>query len=290
MKILGTGLSGLVGTRLIELLSSEYNFEDLSLATGIDITNKEQVFQKIKDSNAPVVLHLAAKTYVDGCEEDKIFAKFGEAWKINVEGTRNIVDACSKASKKLIYFSTDFIFDGRNPPTGGYTEEDIPDPINWYATTKYEGEKIINRSNLNWTIIRLAYPYRANFVKKDFVRSLIQKLQAGENLKMVTDHVMTPTFIDDIALALDVLIKENALGIFHVVGSQFVTPYEAAIKIADFFNFDKSLISTTTRDIYFKGHAQRSFRLALKNDKIAKLGVKMKTFDEGLIELKKQII
>jgi dTDP-4-dehydrorhamnose reductase len=143
MKILGTGLTGLVGSRVVELLSNKYEFENLSRSSGSDISNKEQVLGKIKSSDAQVILHLAAKTNVDECEKDKTLAQSGEAWRINVEGTKNIADACLQASKKLIYISTDFVFDGENPPPGGYSEEDIPNPVNWYARTKYEGEKIV---------------------------------------------------------------------------------------------------------------------------------------------------
>lgn len=230
---------------------------------------------------------MAAKTDVDGCEKDKILGINGDAWKINVVGTRNVAEACKKSNKKLIYISTDFVFDGEKESE--YSEEDKPNPINWYATTKYEGEKIVQNSNLNWIIARLAYPYRANFQRKDFVRNLIRFFKNKEPLSMVTDHIMTPTFIDDVAFALDKLLKNNSKGIFHIVGSSFLSPYDAAIKIAEVFAFDKTLVRTTTRKDFFKDRAPRPFRLAIKNDKIQKLGIKMKTFEEGLNKIKDQI-
>lgn len=283
MKILGTGLTGLIGSRIVELLSGLYEFE----FSDTDITDKEAINGRINNSNASVVLHLAAKTDVDGCEKDKILGVNGDAWKINVEGTRNVAEVCEKSNKKLIYISTDFVFDGEKESE--YSEEDKPNPVNWYASTKYEGEKIVQNSNLNWIIARLAYPYRANFQRKDFVRNLIHFFKNKEPLNMVTDHIMTPTFIDDIAFALDKLFKNNSKGIFHIVGSSFVSPYEAAIKIAEVFNFDKTFIKTVTRKDFFKHRAPRPFRLAIKNDKIQKLGVKMKTFEEGLKEIKLQL-
>ena len=105
----------------------------------------------------------------------------------------------------------------------------------------------------------------------------------------VSDRIMTPTFIDDIAKALDVLMKNEALGIFHVVGSQYISPFDTALSIADTFGFDKSLVQKTTREEYFRNRAPRPFYLALKNDKIQKLGLKMKTFEEGILEIKKQL-
>ncbi|MEK7450531.1 MAG: SDR family oxidoreductase [Patescibacteria group bacterium] len=283
MKILGTGLSGLIGSRVVELLNGNHEFE----FSDTDITDKGAIDEKINSSSASVVLHLAAKTDVDGCEKDKILGVDGDTWRINVEGTRNITEACEKSNKKLIYISTDFVFDGEKE--SAYSEEDKPNPVNWYATTKYEGEKIVQNSNLNWIIARLAYPYRANFQRKDFVRNLIHFFKNKEPLNMVTDHIMTPTFIDDIAFALDKLLKNNSKGIFHIVGSSFVSPYEAAVKIAEVFNFDKTLIKTITRKEFFKHRAPRPFRVAIKNAKIQKQGIKMKTFEEGLREIKNQI-
>jgi dTDP-4-dehydrorhamnose reductase len=283
MRIFGTGLAGLVGSRVVELLKDKYEFE----ASGVDITDRKAIIEKIKNSDASIVLHLAAKTDVDGCEKDKALGENGDAWKINVEGTRNIADACKESSKKLIYISTDFVFDGEK--TSGYTEEDIPNPINWYSQTKYEGEKIVQKASTPWIIVRLAYPYRSHFEKKDFVRTLIDKLEKGESLQMVTDHIMTPTFIDDAAYALDTLIRKNSTGIFHVVGSEFISPYEAAFKIAKAFNFSQINIGKTTRLKFFRNRAQRPFHLAIKNDKIQRLGVKMRTFEDGLEEVKAQL-
>lgn len=282
-KVLGTGLSGLVGSRIIELLQDEYDFENLSLETGIDITDRQQVEQKINRSQAKVILHLAAKADVDGCEKDKPLGKKGNAWRINVEGTKNIVDTAKKAKKKIIYISTDFVFDGENAP---YVEDDVVRPINWYGQTKYEGEKVVASSGLPFIIARIAYPYRANFpLKQDFVRAIRNKLEQGDKIRAVADHIMTPTLIDDIAVALDRLIKENATGIYHVVGGEFISPYDAAIIIANAFGFSALKIVQTTRKEYFAHRATRPFNLSLKNDKIQKLGVKMKTFKEGLLSL-----
>lgn len=288
MKILGTGLTGLVGSRIVELLNGKYEFENISLSMGIDITNRESVLEKIKNSDAQVVLHLAAKTDVDECELGKSLGKEGEAWKINVLGTKNITEACSVTNKKLIYISTDFVFDGTNPPLGGYSEEDTPNPINWYAKTKHEGEKIVQNLSCPWLIVRIAYPYRAVFERLDFFRAILKRLEKSESVVAVTDHIFTPTFVDDIASALDVLISSNSQGIFHVVGSQNLTPLDAANLIADEFELDKSRINKTTRSEFFNNRAPRPFQLTLKNDKITKLGVRMKTFEEGLRDVRRQ--
>ncbi len=303
MQIIGTGFTGLIGTRFTELLKDSYSFEHISLESGVNILNKEKVIDVITKSKAEIVLHMAAKTNVDGCEEDKrndietlktqdlneqekMWISGQSAWAVNVFGTQNIVEACKKANKKIIYVSTDFVFDGSKKH---YSEEDKPNPINWYAKTKYEGEKLVQNSGLRYLIIRLAYPYRAYFERNDFVRGLLARLKKGESLEMVTDHIMVPTFIDDFVNALDVLIQKNELGIFHVVGSQSVTPYDVAVKIAREFNLDETLIRKTLRSDYFKNKAPRPFRLNLKNDKIGKLGIEMLSFDQGLREIKAQM-
>lgn len=285
MKILGTGLQGLVGSRIVELLSS-YTFENISRSTGLDISNREQTFKAIQNSTADIILHLAAKADVEGCEKDKILGENGEAWKINVEGTRNIVDAAREYGKKLLYVSTDFVFDGEKE---FYTEDDIENPVNWYAQTKYEGEKVVKNSLSSWVIARIAYPYRANFPKNDFVRAVKTRLENKQPVTMVTDHIMTPTYIDDIANAIDILIQKQASGIYHVVGSSHITPYEGAKVIADTFGLDTLLIGKTTRDVFFQGKAPRPFRLALKNDKIRQLGAQMVSFEAGMELLKKQL-
>lgn len=303
MKILGTGLTGLVGSRFTELLSGAYQFKHINLENGINLLDKSAVFDAVESTDATLIIHMAAKTNVDGCQQDekrdkeilsltdgdereRIWREEQTAWAVNVYGTQNIIDACKKTDKKILYVSTDFVFNGQKK---SYSEDDKPDPVNWYAKTKYEGEKIVINSGLDYMIVRTAYPYRAMFEKNDFVRGLIIKLQKHEKLSMVTDHIMRPTFIDDLVNALDILIQKNENGIFHVVGSQSVTPYDAAIKIARKFDLDSSLISKTTRREYFKGKAPRPFCLNLKNDKIGKLGIEMSTFDNGLIELEKQI-
>ena len=288
-KIIGTGLTGLVGSRIVELLP-QFSFENISRSTGVDITKKEIVLETIKNSSASIVLHMAAKTNVDGCEADKQFGENGEAWKINVLGTANIVEACEKTGKKLVYISTDMVFPGDKPLGETYSEEEMPNPKNWYATTKYQAERLVSAAQTPTLIIRIAYPYRANFEKKEYVRVFIDLLKNQKAIKVVEDHYFTPTFIDDIPLALDLLLKTNQTGIFHVAGKEAVSPFIVAQKIAEMFNFDSSLITKTTREEYFKNKAIRGFNLSLNNDKIEKLGISLTAFSQGLEEIKKQIL
>jgi dTDP-4-dehydrorhamnose reductase len=288
MKILGTGLTGLIGSRITELLSPAYSFENVSRSTGVDITNRDQVKRAIFNSECDVVLHLAAFTNVREAELEKDKGEASEAWKINVAGTENIVAACNESGKKLIYASTDLVFDGEDTPDDGYNEDDKENPLNWYAKTKYEGELRVRGADSPWIVIRPAYPFRATYEKNDFVRLFIQKLDKNESLTLLTDRIITPTFIDDLAPAIDLLLSKEATGIYHTVGSTILSIYDAAEEIADIFGFDKKLLLKTTRKEFLVNRPPEPFNSALNNAKIRKLGATMHTFSEGVQLVKSQ--
>jgi dTDP-4-dehydrorhamnose reductase len=285
MNILGTGLSGLVGSRVVELFSAKWNFQNLSLETGVDITNKALVTQKITDSDSPWVLHFAAATDVDGCEKEKDLGIKSRAWMVNATGY--IVDACKKTHKRLLYISTDFVFDGTKP---FYQEEDAPHPLCWYGVTKYEGEKRVSELGDHGLIMRIANPYRASFtLKPDFVAKILTRLKNGESIVAPNDQKFLPTFIDDIAHALVTLVQANANGIYHVVGDQALTPFEASEIIARIFGIKNAHIEGTTFEKYFEGRAPRPFQAILKHDKISKFGIHMAGFEEGLETIQHQL-
>lgn len=288
-KIIGTGLSGLVGSRVVELLQNTYDFEDISRKTATDITDPSAVLSRLQNSSAEWVIHMAAYTNVDQAEQQKDLKEESEAWKINVLGTENVVQAATQTNKKILYVSTDFVFDGQNTPKNGYTENDSPHAINWYGQTKMMGEKIIQQAKIPWLIARIAYPYRALYEKNDFMRAMKKRLEQKEKIQLVTDHIFCPTFIDDIAQAINILIRKNAAGIFHVTGSQSMSPYQAGLTIAATFHVDKELIQPTTRAEYFAQKAERPFDLSMNNDKIKSLGMSMHSFEEGLAIVKKQL-
>ncbi len=289
MKILATGLNGLIGSRILELLKDKYTFENISRSTGVDITSKESVQKSLQDLRPDFVLHLAAYTNVKQAELDRNLGEKSEAWKINVLGTENVAQVCEENNIPLIYFSTDLVFDGENTPEGGYTERDRENPLNWYAQTKYEGELRVKNIKTLWTITRVAYPYRANYEKNDFVRLFIQKLKNKEQLTVLKDRIITPTFIDDIATAVDILIENSANGIYHVVGDTSLSIYDAALEIANVSGLDKSLIASTTRAEFLIDKPKEPYNSSLNNNKIKKLGVNLKTFREGLEEIKRQL-
>lgn len=285
IPILATGLSGMVGTKVTEILSDNFEFEDISLATGIDITDKKSVDRVISESASKIVLHLAAKTDVDSCEDDKILGEEGAAWQINVVGTENIIEAAKANGKRVIYISTDFVFNGTKD---GYQEDDKPNPVSWYGYTKYQGEERLSSSDIGFTILRISYPYRNLFAqKKDFVHRIIDQLKIDGKIMAVRDHIITPTFIDDIAFGLSVFLKRHISGIYHLVGSSSLSAEAATRLIRTVFNLSGE-INPIDRSVYFKDRAFRPFNLTLRNDKIGKLGIRMSNFKEGLKTVKTQ--
>jgi len=269
IKIAITGASGLIGSRIIELLHDKFTFVPISIEQ-MDITNNAQVNEVISALDFDFFLHLAGYTNVDGAEINQELA-----WKINVDGTENVFIAVQNQKKKFIYISTDFVFDGKTPP---FTEVNVPNPLSYYAKTKYEGEKIVKDKAM---IIRLSYPYRKNFPDKlDFVRSIRTMLQQNKTLTMVKDAIITPTFIDDIAYGIEYLINHYTPEIFHLIGSDSLSPFQAAQSIASTFQLNENLIKPTSFLEYSVNKAcrpQYSKIISNKNNFYP-----MKSFKEGL--------
>ncbi len=291
-KIIGTGLSGLVGSRIVELLSDKYEFIDFSLDTGVNVLDKESLTAAFaKNSDAVAVLHMAAFTDTNGAWEQR-GNKSSICYQLNVEGTHNILELAKQYNQYFIYISTDFVFDGTK--TTPYIEIDTPNPIEWYGETKYLGEKVVTDSGYNAAIVRITYPYRANFDKKpDIVHKVLTKLQNGEVVKMFSDQTCTYTFIDDIANGIDKFFENKYTGIYHLVGSSSHSPYEMSKLVAKTFGYDENLVQASSLEEYIKSQPEGSRPwqkcLITSNQKVKDLGIEMKTLEEGLMEIKKQI-
>lgn len=280
MKIIGTGLSGLVGSRVVKLLEPEFQFENLSLETGVDITQKDVVRSIFAASEAPWVFHFAALTDLETAEKERQLGEKSIAWRVNVGGTQNIVEAAAVSGKRVLYLSTDFVFDGKTDP---YTEKSTPHPLSWYAVTKYEGEKLVAELKDVGLILRIAFPYEAaNLGKSDFVHRIMKGLRSGDRIEAPSDQRITPTYIDDVARVIRILVGNGASGVYHAVGSEALSPYEAAVLIAKTHGLDESKIAPVTWESYYKDRAPRPRQAVLKNEKIASLGLSMIPFSEGI--------
>lgn len=283
-EVLGTGLDGLVGSRVVEL-NPQYEFINLTYPQA-DITKKETLEDYFLDSTADTLIHFAAFTDTKSAWEQK-FDTNSPCFKVNVDGTKNITELCQKYNKHLIHISTDYVFNGqKNTP---YNENDPVNAIEWYGQTKAMAEKIALDAGA--TVIRISFPYRKDFSPKiDFIRGYINKLQSRQPLNLFTDQIITPTFIDDIALALNTIIQQKPVGIFHIVGSSSHSPYEVAQEVARIFNFDSSLINPSSLEKFLIDNPfSRPFgkNQALNNQKIKdKFGISMRTLTNGLEAIK----
>lgn len=292
-KIIGTGLSGLVGSRIVELLKDKFDFVDFSLDTGVNILDKESLTAAFKkNKEAVAVIHLAAFTDTNSAWEQR-GDKTGICYQLNVKGTQNILELARKFNQYFIYISTDFVFDGNK--TTPYTEGDTPHPIEWYGETKYLGEKLIQDSGYsNFNISRITYPYRANFkTKVDIIRKVLTKLQNNEEVKMFSDQICTYTFIDDIAQTLSYFLENKTTGIYHLVGSSSHSPYDMAKLVASAFSLNQNLVQPSSLEDYinFQPTGSRPWQKTLitSNQKVKDLGIDFKTLEEGLVEIRKQL-
>lgn len=225
ISIVGTGLSGLIGSKLVSDYANTYNFSNLDISSPsqpVDITNPDQVRTALEQSDAEFVVHLAAFTDVNAAfaqEGDKN----GPAYKVNVTGTENIVSACEAFNKHIIHVSTAFVFDGMKETP--YTEADTPHPIEWYGQTKADAEQAVMSSGANWTVLRIDFPFRSDpFPKPDIARKTVANMHRG--LPLFNNHYFGPTFIDDFVKVIDWVIRSGTTGLFHASSGERWNDYE----------------------------------------------------------------
>jgi dTDP-4-dehydrorhamnose reductase len=247
LKLLITGASGLYGSKLAELAFAKgievysSDIQDLSVCGNfvkLDVTGKAQVNELFYRIKPDVVVHGATLTDVDKCELEKDLA-----WKVNVEGTKNIAKAALINESFLIYISTDYIFSGEK---GYYVESDSPDPINYYGLTKLEAETIVTMTlpETQFLVARPSVIYGATPAagKVNFALWLIKTLQKKERVKIVTDQWNTPTLNTNLAEMTLEIIERRLCGILNLCGATRVSRFAFAELIADEFGLDKTLI------------------------------------------------
>ncbi len=287
-KLLVTGASGLLGSKIVKITRGNYKVIPLysskplnSNSLKLDITEREQVFSLFKKVKPDIVVHAASETNVDECETEK-----EHAWKVNVDGTRNIAHACNKAGAKLIYISTDYVFDGEK---GNYQEHDKPNPINYYGFTKLEGEKQVINTCKNHVILRTSVLYGWHPWKQNFATWIINQLKQNKEITVVEDHYNTPTLADNLAKITIEVVQKDLQGLYHASGSERISRYEFAKQIAKTFNLDSNLIKPIKMSQLTAWIAKRPRDSSLNTDKIQKqLKTKPLNITEGLNRMKKE--
>ncbi|MBC8154667.1 MAG: NAD(P)-dependent oxidoreductase [Bacteroidetes bacterium] len=296
-RILLTGANGLLGQKLVNLLTQHTDIDLIATARGsnrlphtagyiyesMDITDRQQVLDVVTRTQPHVIIHTAAMTNVDQCESEK-----DACWAQNVTAVESLVDACRLNDTFLVHVSTDFIFDGKSGP---YDEEADPNPISFYGWSKYAAEKAVTNSGVRWAIARtvLVYGIAHDMSRTNIILWVKKSLEDGKTIKVVTDQWRSPTLAEDLATGCWLIADKEQKGIFNISGKDFLTPYEMAIKTADYFRLDKSFI-TQADSTTFSQPARRPPRTGFVLDK-AKflLGYQPHSFEEGIAVLAGQL-
>lgn len=288
-RLLVTGTSGLLGSKIIKLAEKGYTVVPThrtkplhSNSLRLDITNASDVLSVFRKLEPDIVAHTASETNVDKCETER-----ESAWKINVEGTSNIAEACGEMDAKLVYISTDYVFGGER---GNYVEEDKPNPVNYYGLTKLEGEKQVIRHCKDYVILRTSVLYGWHPWKQNFATWVIGQLKQDKKIKVVEDHYNTPTLADNLALMAIEATQKELQGLYHASGSERISRYEFAIQIAKIFNLDSNLIKPIKMNQLTAWVAKRPRDSSLNTSKIRKaLKVKPLNITEGLARMKEEM-
>lgn len=288
--ILTTGATGLVGSRLTELFKGNYDFRNMDLTTGVDITDSDSIARFIEKNHSDTLIHFAGFTNTEEAHEQS-GDKTAPCYQINVGGTQNIAEIAKKEDLYLVHISTDFVFSGDKEEE--YTETDLRSPIEWYGETKALAEEAVENALSKFAIIRISYPFRAIYGQKpDILAKTIQGIKERALPPQFTDSSFTPTFIDEIAKALVAVIEKEPTGIYHAVGSSHVSPYEFALSVAETFDLDSSLIQKGNLIDYQKTHNRPIHRhLNTSNAKIKNdLGLSFSTLSDALEVVHTQLI
>lgn len=288
MKLYITGIAGLLGSNIVRTLVNRCEITGVDLVEA-DIPNikyeKFSLFDTdllrdhIKAVNPDVVIHTAAAVNVDECEENPDWAK-----KLNDDVTKDIADICDNLGIKLVYISSDAVFDGKEARL--YTETDTPNPLNVYARTKLAGEEHVLSYSNNMVFRTNIYGYNIQD-KKSFGEWVLSALQDGQTLNMIDDIDFSPILVNDLAEIIYKAVVENLTGLYHVCATGCISKYEFGVKLKEIFELGSGDINKVHSDtMNFK--AKRSRHMGMSNEKIEKiLGIKIRTPEESIKEFRR---
>lgn len=287
IRVLIIGASGRVGKEIQFFLKHKSNYETFGTCYNskiddliyLDMTNQilvEKIFKKIKPS---IVIHAAGMIHPLQCEENHELA-----WNTNVSGTKNIVNLCKDYNSKLIYLSSDYVFDGLDNP---YDELHETNPLNFYGKTKTESEKLISELN-NFLIVRTAWVNDFDENSKSFVMQVVNSLKNNKIFYAPSDQYGHPTLSINLAEIVVELLDKNYNGVFNVTGLTYIDRFHFAKKIAKTFSLNPNLIQkTSTKEL--NQSITRPLRLNLNLEKIkSHTSTKILTLDEQLDIMKNQ--
>lgn len=288
LKVLITGGSSLLGKYLlstqpegVEVESTWYSNYVGSLAGHqLNLTDKSQVRYLFDLVQPQLVIHCAANGSVDYAERN-----YADAKSINVDGTENILQAAQSYRAKVVYISSNAVFDGDHPP---YSEDSDCYPINAYGSVKKWAEERVVKYKYDWQIFRpyLLYGWPWPNGRANWVTTVIDKLGKDEAMKLVNDVTWMPTYAKDCAEAIwELSTKEN--GIYHVASSERATLYEFGLKVAKVFQLDEKLLEPVDSNL-FSTMAPRPKDTTYNLDKINRLGIELGSIEYGLERMKRK--
>lgn len=255
MKILVTGAKGQLGYDVIKRLEAGY-FEYLGTdRTNLDLANEDQVKSTIKNYMPDAVIHCAAYTAVDRAEDEKEIC-----YQTNVLGTRYVAQACREIDAKMIYISTDYVFDGQGDQA--FEVNHIPSPINHYGKTKYEGELEVRKLLEKYFIVRISWVFGRN--GNNFVKTMLNLAESRREISVVSDQIGSPTYTYDLAKLLLEMIQTDKYGNYHASNEGYTSWYEFACKIFQKAGIKTKVIPIMTEDYPTKAKRPKNSRLSKK--------------------------
>lgn len=296
--ILITGSNGLTGQKIIYALRGRKDVHCIATSKGanrtkakdgytyesLDITSHEEITALFEKYKPHVLINTAAMTNVDACEVQK-----EDCLKMNVQAVEYMISACKKHSTHFIHLSTDFVFDGNKG--SAYSETDKPNPESFYSQSKYDGELLLQKSDLKWAILRtiIIYGVVDDNQRSNLVLWTKNSLEKKQSIKVITDQFRAPTLAEDLADACVQAAMKGATGIYHVSGEETKSILEWVNITADFFQLDKSvIIPVTTASL--NQPAKRPPVTGFVIDKARRdLDFRPHTFMEGLQIVKEQL-
>jgi dTDP-4-dehydrorhamnose reductase len=290
-KVLVTGANGLLGQKLVEMLLPFSNqYQIIATARGdnrakitegyiyekLDITNIDELCSVFQKYQPDAVIHSAAMTNVDQCEDQKEMC-----WDANVNAVLYLVNECKKYNSKLIHVSTDFIFDGKNGP---YNESAEANPLSYYGESKLAAEKIVQNSDLHWAIARtvLVYGVINDPSRSNIVLWAKNALESGKEILVVDDQFRTPTLAEDLADGCIKILLMEKEGVFNISGKDFLSVYEMVQKVAEFYDLSMDNVKKVSSST-LNQRAKRPPITGFVIDKaVRELGYDPVSFTEGI--------
>ena len=286
LKILVLGGSGLIGRKILEKFKNQFDIisthsnnppSNNTHSTKVSLPDDWMILKNLIEKEKPdVVINTMAYSNLDFCEEHK-----KDAFSLHVEMMEKISSICSKTNSKVIFISTDYVFDGKQNKK--YSEDAEPNPINYYGSTKVLAEKIVLK-NPNNAVLRtsLVYGYGE---RVRFMKYVLDSLKNGNKVFAYNDIFNSATNLDELVESIEKVIEKDARGIFHTAGSTCVTRYDFAKIIARKFGFDESLVKPISIK-ESKVKAKRPVKPCLDNSKCSKiLGYDFSDIESGVLKV-----